>query len=79
MNLAPHPRIAIDPAVMGGKPVIRGTRIPVQTLVRACAEGVSIEELASEAYYPHISADDVRAALRFAADLAGEPALHAAE
>lgn len=79
MTLEPHPRISIDPAVMCGKPVIRGTRVPVQLLVRACAEGVSIEELASETFYPHITVEDVRAALRFAADLAGETAPHAAE
>jgi uncharacterized protein (DUF433 family) len=59
-------RIEIDPAVMLGKPVIRGTRIPVELVLRKLAEGATTEELLDA--YPRLSAEDVRAALAYAAD-----------
>lgn len=59
-------RIEIDPAVMLGKPVIRGTRIPVELLLRKLAEGATTEELLDA--YPRLSSEDVRAALAYAAD-----------
>ncbi|HEY3356141.1 MAG TPA: DUF433 domain-containing protein [Polyangia bacterium] len=61
-----HPRIAIDPKVMRGKPVIRGTRIPVEVIIRKLAEGATVPEILAD--YPRLSAEDVRAALSFAAD-----------
>ena len=64
--MALHPRISIDPAVMLGKPVIRGTRIPVELLLRKLSEGATIEVLIDA--YPHLTADDVRAAMAYAAD-----------
>lgn len=71
-----HDRIEMKPGVMGGKPVIRGTRIPVAILVRECAHG-SPEYVAD--LYPSLTVDDVRAALAFAADTLGQKAQHAAE
>jgi uncharacterized protein (DUF433 family) len=62
----PYGRIEIDPAVMLGKPVIRGTRVPVELLLRRLAEGASEEALLAS--YPHLDRDDIRAALAFAAD-----------
>jgi uncharacterized protein (DUF433 family) len=59
-------RIEIDPAVMLGKPVIRGTRIPVELLLRKLAEGATVEDLLDA--YPRLTAEDVRAALAYAAD-----------
>jgi uncharacterized protein (DUF433 family) len=59
-------RIEIDPAVMLGKPVIRGTRIPVELLLRKLAEGATIEDLLDA--YPRLTAEDVRGALAYAAD-----------
>lgn len=59
-------RIEINPSVMLGKPVIRGTRIPVELLLRKLAEGATIEELLDA--YPRLTAEDVRAALAYAAD-----------
>ncbi len=50
---------------MAGKPVIRGTRIPVEVLVRECVHG-SPDYVAD--LYPGLTVDDVRAALAFAAD-----------
>jgi len=59
-------RIEINPGVMLGKPVIRGTRIPVELLLRKLAEGAAIEDLLDA--YPRLAVDDVRAALAYAAD-----------
>lgn len=70
-----HERIAIDPQIMLGKPVIRGTRITVEAILRALGDGMPLEELL--AAYPDITVDDVRAAQRFAADyLAHEELVH---
>jgi uncharacterized protein (DUF433 family) len=59
-------RIVVDPEVMQGKPVIRGTRVPVELLLRKLGEGASEADLLDA--YPHLTADDVRAALAYAAD-----------
>jgi uncharacterized protein (DUF433 family) len=59
-------RIEINSSVMLGKPVIRGTRIPVELLLRKLAEGATIEDLLDA--YPRLTAEDVRAALAYAAD-----------
>lgn len=56
--------IEIDPRVCGGKPVIKGTRIPVAVLVDQLAEGESWGKLL--AGYPELTDEDIRAALRFA-------------
>ncbi len=57
-------RITIDPDVMVGKPVIRGTRIPVELIVRMLADGVPEAEILGE--YPRLLPDDIRAALDYA-------------
>ncbi len=59
-------RIEIDPAVMQGKPVIRGTRVTVEQIVRECARGQSAGVIAGN--YPRLTEADVLAALEFAAD-----------
>lgn len=58
-------RIDVNPKVMSGKPVIRGTRIPVELLLRKLGEGASLEELLDA--YPHLSREDIQAALIYAA------------
>jgi uncharacterized protein (DUF433 family) len=64
-------RIVIDPAIMGGKPVIRGTRIPVEILLRKLGAGMTVGEIIAD--HPRLTADDIHAAQSFAADyLAGE-------
>ena len=66
-----HERIAIDPGVMAGKPVIRGTRIPVELVVRMVGQGISNDEILRE--YPRLTTDDIRAAVSYAAEVvAGE-------
>ena len=59
-------RITIDPAVMQGKPVIRGTRITVDLLLRKLSEGATQADLLDA--YPHLTAEDIRSALAYAAD-----------
>ena len=60
-------RIMINPKVMVGKPVIRGTRIPVELIVRMLAQGISESEILRE--YPRLQPDDIRAALAYAAQV----------
>jgi uncharacterized protein (DUF433 family) len=59
-------RIEANPDVMLGKPVIRGTRMPVELILRRISEGATEEDLLAS--YPHLTRDDVRAAVAFAAD-----------
>ncbi|MFN3762999.1 MAG: DUF433 domain-containing protein [Anaerolineae bacterium] len=61
-----HERIEINPRIMFGKPVIRGTRIPVEHILRKLAGGMTIDEILSD--HPHLTADDIYAAIDFAAD-----------
>jgi len=59
--------IVRDPNVMLGKPIIKGTRITVELLMRKLAGGFSIENLMES--YPHISREQILAAFEYAADL----------
>ena len=73
-----HPRISKNPEVMSGKPVIVGTRVTVEVILRHLGQGVALEELLRG--YPTITRDDVLAAQAYAADvIAGDAALVAAE
>ncbi|MHB0876977.1 MAG: DUF433 domain-containing protein [Anaerolineae bacterium] len=57
-------RIVIDPTVMTGKPVIRGTRLTVQYILGLLASGASEDEILGE--YPGLVREDIRACLAFA-------------
>jgi uncharacterized protein (DUF433 family) len=59
-------RIEINPKVMMGKPVIRGTRLTVELILRKLSEGANEKELLEA--YPRLSRQDIQAAIRFAAD-----------
>ena len=61
-----HDRITIDPKVMFGKPVIKGTRITVELVLRKLGEGMTEQEII--AHHPHLAVEDIRAAAAFAAD-----------
>ena len=63
-------RITFDPAVMGGKPCIRGMRVTVGTIVGLVATGHSREAIIE--LYPYLEPDDVREALEYAAWRASE-------
>ena len=60
-------RIEINPKVMFGKPVIRGTRITVELLLRKLGEGATEADLLDG--YPRLTHEDIRAAMRYAADV----------
>jgi uncharacterized protein (DUF433 family) len=72
-----HARISADPAVMMGKPCIKGTRITVELILRKLGAGRSFAELVEA--YPHLTEDDLRAALAFAADYMQQEIVLAAE
>jgi len=56
----------MNPEIMGGKPVIRGTRIPVETILRKLGAGVTADEILAD--HPRLNLDDILAAQAFAAD-----------
>jgi uncharacterized protein (DUF433 family) len=58
-------RITHDPAVMGGRPCIRGMRVTVGTVLGLLASGRSVDEILGS--YPYLEKDDVQAALSYAA------------
>jgi len=63
-------RVIIDPEIMHGKPVIKGTRIPVYIILNLLAGGLSEEEVLRE--YPDLTKEDIHACLEYAAELAQE-------
>jgi uncharacterized protein (DUF433 family) len=61
-------RITIDPAIVHGKPVVRGLRYPVETLLELLSSGMTIDEILAD--YEDLEREDLLAALAFAARLA---------
>jgi uncharacterized protein (DUF433 family) len=61
-----HNRIEINPNIMFGKPVIKGTRITVEHVLRKLAGGMTVEEIQND--HPHLTPEDIYAAAAFAAD-----------
>ena len=66
-------RIVIDPAICHGKPVIRGTRMPVSLVVGSLAGGMSFEQLRQEY---DLTVEDILAALKFVGELADQESFH---
>lgn len=67
MSAAPtgeHERIVCDPKVMVGKPVVRGTRIPVELVLEQLAFNLDLDDLFSA--YPELTREDIKACLRYA-------------
>jgi len=58
-------RITANPKILGGKPIIRGTRLSVEFILDLLASDVSVEGILED--YPHITKDDIHACLRYAA------------
>jgi uncharacterized protein (DUF433 family) len=58
-------RIEIRPNIMFGKPVIRGTRVTVEQILRKLAGGMTVEEIITD--HPHLKKEDILAAQEFAA------------
>jgi len=60
-------RVVVDPNILAGKPVIKGTRIPVYLIIELIATGMNIKDVLKE--YPELKEDDVKAALLYASRL----------
>ncbi len=65
--MASHARITLDPAVLAGKPVIKGTRLAVDFIIGLLAEGWSEADILQN--YPGITREDIAACLRYARDI----------
>jgi uncharacterized protein (DUF433 family) len=61
-----YDRIEIKPNIMFGKPVIRGTRVTVEQILRKLAGGMTVAEIITD--HPHLKREDILAAQEFAAD-----------
>ena len=70
-------RITVDPDILVGKPIIKGTRISVELILDRVADGWTMEDIL--AAYPHIAREDALAALSFAAELFKEEKFVAAQ
>ncbi len=65
-NKMTHNKIEVNPKIMFGKPVIKGTRITVEQILRKLAAGLTVNEIIRD--HPHIKPEDIFAAEEFAAD-----------
>jgi uncharacterized protein (DUF433 family) len=66
-------RISIDPGIQHGKPVIKGTRVPVTRIIGGLASGMTVQEISKE--YA-VNEDDIRAALLYAGELVEREEYH---
>ncbi len=62
-----HEHIDVDPAVLVGKPVIRGSRLAVEFIIGLLASGWSFDQILAE--YPGVTAEDIRACLAYAREV----------
>lgn len=58
-------RITADPKILGGKPIVQGTRLSVEFILELLASDVPEEEILED--YPHLTRDDIHACLKYAA------------
>jgi uncharacterized protein (DUF433 family) len=68
-----HKRIEINPDIMGGKPVILGTRLPVEIVLRKLGAGMTPDAIIAD--HPRLTHEDIQAAQAFAADYLADEAL----
>jgi uncharacterized protein (DUF433 family) len=64
-------RIEINPKILDGKPIFKGTRIPIYIILQMLRGGASFEKIIEE--YPRLSVDDIRAALDYSVYLINQP------
>lgn len=70
-------RIAVNPGIHFGKPCVKGTRIPVQSVLELVREGLAFDKIVRD-YYPDLEADDIRACLQYAIDVLAVEDIHVA-
>ena len=68
LSIVMNERIAIDPKVHFGKPVVAGTRITVQDVLELINEGLSFDQIRAD-YYPDLTTEDIRACVDYAISL----------
>lgn len=68
-------RITVNPAVMVGKPTIRGMRITVEQILKALANGLTTDQLLED--YPELEKDDIKACLYYATELVDQERVYA--
>ena len=66
-------RIISDPTILMGKPVVKGTRISVELILKRLSEGASVEDVL--AVYPNLKKEDILAVLAYSADAIGNEAV----
>ena len=71
MTLPGHPRIAVDPAICGGRPTVAGTRVRVSDVLEMLAAGTGEAEIVAD--FPYLAVEDIRACLAYAAAAADHP------
>lgn len=71
-----HQRIVVDPEIMAGKPVVKGTRIPVELVLKRLAQDLDTTTLLEA--YPRLTEDDVKACLTYAQQLVAGEEVHLA-
>jgi uncharacterized protein (DUF433 family) len=67
-------RIVIDPRIMVGQPVIKGTRITVAAILRKLSQNIAPKEILAD--YPHLTHNDLKAALEYAAESIASEEVH---
>jgi len=67
-------RIVVDPKIMVGKPVIRGTRVTVEHVLTLLAQGLTFEKILKD--FPHLMREDIAAVLLYAAKVTGREEVH---
>lgn len=60
-------RVVINPKIMVGKPVIKGTRIPVELILKKLAQDIDVKEILED--YPNLTKEDIKAAIMYAESL----------
>lgn len=77
MAIEIFPRIVVDPAVRTGRPVIKGTRIPVEEVLDLLASGLPPAQILADCY-PSLTAEDISACLGYAAHVVRDEEVHVA-
>jgi len=67
-------RIEVNKEIMFGKPVIKGTRIPLELILRKLSQNISVEDILQN--YPNLTREDIQATLEYAAESIGGEELH---
>lgn len=66
-----HNRISVDPKILSGKPVFKGTRIPISIVLKMLHDGATFQKIINE--YPRLTEDDIKAALDYSVFIVDHP------